>query len=172
MVSSETTAARSETVQSESKLPNSGRLLGVDFGTVRVGLAICDPTQTWVTPLDTYTRRTERLDRQHFVKLAQEERLAGIVLGLPIHCDGKESQKSAEAREFGNWLTKVTECPVGYFDERFTTAEARRLLGETQLSAKKKKERLDGVAAHLILSHYLESSRNSTLSTGLDDQSE
>jgi len=159
-----------EAVPTAIRLPPEGRLLGVDFGTVRIGLAICDPSQTWVTPLDTYKRRGTKLDRQHFLQLAQQERLVGIVLGLPIHCDGKESQKSSEARDFGIWLSNVTECPVGYFDERFTTAEARRLLGETKLSAKKKKERLDGVAAHLILSHYLESSRSDTAPRQLDDQ--
>ena len=141
--------------QVSAEIPASGRLVGIDFGTVRVGLALCDPSQTWVTPLATYVRRSERLDGDYMAQLASQEQLAGWVVGLPIHCSGEESQKSAEARQFAGWLGGRTGLPVALFDERFTTAEARQLLDETALSAKKRKQRLDGMAAHLILSHYL-----------------
>ncbi len=159
--------------QSCDLLPANGRLLGVDFGTVRIGLAMCDESQNWVTPLDTYSRRNERLDGAHFANLSKAESLVGIVVGLPIHCDGKESQKSHEVRKFCHWLRGVTNLPIAHYDERFTTAEARRLLGERTLSAKAKKQKLDGVAAYLILSHYLESNRNSpSPAGGLDDAPE
>lgn len=152
-------------------MPEQGRLLGVDFGTVRIGLALCDESQRWVTPLDTYNRRNLRLDAAHFASLVTNEGVAGIVVGLPIHCDGKESQKSKEVRQFCIWLSDATSVPVTQFDERFTTAEARRLLDERPMSAKKKKKKLDGVAAHLILSHFLDSTRKfGQQSAGLDDQ--
>ncbi len=151
-------------------LPIEGRLLGIDFGTVRIGLATCDPSQQWVTPFDTYNRRNERLDGQFFGSLAKQEQLAGIVLGLPIHCDGKESQKSGEVREFASWLKQLTDLPVAFFDERFSTAEARRLLSSAGLSTAKKKKTVDRLAAHLILTHYLDSRRNSELGNlALDD---
>ena len=136
-------------------LPSTGRLAGLDYGSVRIGIASCDPSQTWVTPWDTYQRRNERLDREFFVDLGEKEQLVGWVIGLPLHCDGKESQKSQEVRLFACWLAEVTSLPYLFFDERFTTAEARRLLSGTDLSPEKKKKKLDGIAAHLILSHYL-----------------
>ncbi|GAB5405078.1 MAG: Holliday junction resolvase RuvX [Aureliella sp.] len=162
-----------QSVAGSDPLPAVGRLLGIDFGTVRIGLALCDESQSWVTPLETYTRRNERLDAKHFVSIVSSESLVGIVVGLPIHCDGKESQKSQEVRTFCDWLLSATGLPIAHYDERFTTAEARRLLGERSLSAKAKKQKLDGVAAYLILSHYLDSNRNSPApAAGLDDAPE
>ena len=144
-------------------IPSVGRLAGVDFGVVRVGLATCDPSQTWVTPYDTYVRRSDKLDARYFVDFAKKERIAGWIVGLPIHCDGQESQKSAEARGFAKWLSQLTGLPFHMYDERFTTAEARRLLAETGLSPQKKKEKLDRLAAYLILNHYVDSQRSSPL---------
>ncbi len=138
------------------QVPPQGRIAGIDFGTVRIGLALCDPSQRWVTPAATYQRRGEKQDAETFTKLARDEHLVAWVVGLPIHLSGEESQKSTEVRHFAQWLEGVTHLPVALFDERFTTAEARRLLNETSMSPQKKKKRLDGFAAHLILTHYLE----------------
>lgn len=142
-----------------SAIPTTGRLVGIDYGTVRVGLATCDPSQRWVTPFDTYVRRNDRLDSSFFVDLARREMIVGWVLGLPIHCDGKESQKSIEVRRFAEWLESVSDLPFALFDERFTTAEARQLLRDSPLSPGKKKQQLDRLAAHLILSGFIESRR-------------
>lgn len=144
----------------DAELPAQGRLAGIDFGTVRIGIATCDPSQRWVAPLEQYVRRTERLDGDYFRSLARQENLVGWIVGLPIHCDGQESQKSAEARKFAEWLYQVTQLPVAMFDERFTSAEARRLLETATMSGQKKKQRLDQLAAYLILTHYLESCSN------------
>ncbi|MCA9127793.1 MAG: Holliday junction resolvase RuvX [Planctomycetales bacterium] len=143
----------------QQTLPSIGRLAGLDYGSARIGIAICDPSQTWISPLETYSRRNAKLDGEFFGRLVEEEALVGFVVGLPIHCDGKESQKSAEARSFGTWLTDLTGLPVVLFDERFTTSEARQLLAQHAGSGKKKRKKLDGLAAHLILSHFLDSSR-------------
>ncbi len=139
--------------------PVAGRLASVDYGTVRIGIAICDPSRTWAGPLDTYTRRTELLDREYFQSLVERESIVGWVLGLPIHCDGQESQKSTEVRDFAEWLTSYTNLPVRFFDERFTSILANKLLAEAELTRKKKKQRLDRVAAHLILEAFLEAER-------------
>jgi putative holliday junction resolvase len=139
--------------------PRTGRLAGLDFGTVRMGVATCDPTQNWVTPYDTYTRRNAKLDAKFLNELAQSEHIVGWVVGLPIHCDGNESQKSGEVRKFAAWLEELTGLPVALFDERFSTAEARRLLRDTGLSPQKRKQNLDRLAAHLILSHFVEARR-------------
>lgn len=140
--------------------PSTGRLAGVDYGTVRIGVAICDPSRTWTSPLNTYLRRTEPIDREYFQSLSQRESIVGWVIGLPIHCDGKESQKSLEVRDFAIWLGSYTNLPVRFFDERFTSVLANKLLADAELTRKKKKQRIDRVAAHLILEAFLESERH------------
>ena len=82
------------------------------------------------------------------------------MVGLPVHLDGRESQKSAEARAFGDWLNVVTNVPVEFFDERFTTVEAEHLLGAADLTSKQRKSRRDQLAAQIMLTAYLESRRS------------
>ena len=140
--------------------PDSGRLAGIDYGTVRIGVSICDPSRTWTSPLETYTRRNVTLDQKHFEELAIENQILGWVVGLPIHCDGRESKKSEEARDFASWLYHITGRPVRFVDERYTTALANRLLREAELTHKKRKKQVDKVAALLILETYLESAKH------------
>ncbi len=137
-------------------LPTSGRIVGVDFGTVRIGVAISDPGQTLSSPLDVYNRRSKSLDAKYFQELVGHESLAGFVVGLPIHTNGDESEKSRQARNFSKWLRNETSIPVVMFDERFTTSMARQLLNQSTLSGKKRKERLDKIAAHVLLTAFLE----------------
>jgi len=136
-------------------LPEKGRLAGIDFGTVRVGVAISDPGQTIATPLEVLTRRSIELDRKYFEELVRVEELVGFVVGLPVHMSGDESAKSKQAMEFGTWLAEATSLPVDYIDERYTTAMAREILNQTRLSGKKRKAMLDKLAAQIILSAYL-----------------
>lgn len=165
--------ASMESFADASELPITGRLAGIDFGTVRVGIAMCDESQKWVTPLETYLRKNEKQDAIFFRNVATRERLVGFVLGLPIHCDGQESEKSQQVRSFAHWLGKVCELPIAFFDERFTTAEARRLLAGTGLTLQQRKSRLDRLAAHLILSEFLESRRSRAyVAEPLEDSSE
>lgn len=138
-------------------IPAQGRLVGIDYGSVRIGVSICDPSQRFVNPLETYTRRNERLDSQYFQELATKERLVGWVIGLPIHCDGNESPKSLEVREFSQWLSDISGLPHALYDERFSSREARQLMFDTGWGPKKKKKNVDRLAAHLILTHFLDS---------------
>lgn len=139
--------------------PASGRLAGIDYGTVRIGIATCDPSRTWTSPFETYTRRSTELDSKYFAKLAKDNSIVGWIIGLPIHCDGNESMKSKEARQFAKWLSEETDLPVRFVDERFTTALANRMLRDAELTHKKRKKQVDKVAALLILESYLESSK-------------
>ena len=93
-------------------LPRTGRLAGIDYGTVRIGIAITDPAQSLASPLEILTRRDKFQDERYFLRLAEQERLAGFVVGLPVHTSGEESQKSFEAREFAKWLAEATKLPV------------------------------------------------------------
>ncbi len=141
-------------------LPSAGRLAGIDFGTVRIGIAISDPSQTWASPLETYQVRGPDLDAEFFQGLAQREELVGWVVGLPLHTSGQASKKSNQAVKFGQWVAKTTSLPVNWIDERFTTAAAREMLSASSMSGKKKKASLDKIAAQVILSTYLESDRS------------
>ncbi len=134
-----------------------GALLGFDFGTVRIGLAISDPDRILASPLETYTRRSEALDSQHYHQLCAVNRVVLLVVGLPLHSDGRESEKSREARRFGSWLSEITGLPVVFWDERFTTALAQDALIGAKLTHKKRRERVDRVAAQMILQAYLDS---------------
>jgi putative Holliday junction resolvase len=134
-----------------------GRVAGIDFGTVRIGIALSDPGRTIASPVENYTRRGPQPDARRFQRLVADEGVTLWVVGLPVHLDGRESQKSVEARQFGRWLAEVTGVPVGFFDERFTTGEAERLLLGAEMTSKRRKKRLDMVAAQIMLTAYLES---------------
>jgi putative holliday junction resolvase len=138
-----------------------GRLAGIDYGTVRIGIAVTDPERRLASPLENYTRRGDAADAAHFKRLAVDERIARFIVGLPIHLDGRESQKSSEARKFGEWLGQITGVPVEFFDERFTSADAERYLAAAKLTKKKRKARLDKLAAQILLTAYLESGEES-----------
>lgn len=139
------------------RLPAEGRLAGIDYGTVRIGVSICDPGQMFSSPFENYNRQTDSLDQQYFLSLVDEESLVGFVVGLPLHVSGDESEKSIEARAFGAWLAKITDLPVVFHDERYTSSAAEETLLAANLTKKKRKARMDMLAAQLILKSYLDS---------------
>ena len=139
-------------------LPATGRLAGIDFGTVRIGIAITDPGQSIASPYENYTRRNRQLDAKRFCQLVKDEAIVGFVVGLPVHLSGDEGQKSIEARAFGKWLEQATSVPVAYWDERYTSVEAEQQLQGANLTKKRRKARLDMLAAQMMLSAYLEAS--------------
>lgn len=130
--------------------------MGVDFGTVRVGLAVSDPGRKIAFPLTTYTRRAKDADAAWFRELARQELIVKLVVGLPVHAAGHEGTKAAEARAYGKWLAEVAGLPVAYYDERFTTVFAEESLWEAGLTHKKRKERRDRVAAQILLQAYID----------------
>jgi putative Holliday junction resolvase len=150
--------------------PLPGRIAAIDYGTVRIGVAVTDPARTLASPFENYTRRGPKQDADFFRRLASEERIRLFVVGLPVHLDGRESQKSTEAREFARWLGELTGVPVELFDERFTSSEAERLLIEAGLTSKRRKERLDKLAAQILLTAYLESTNRTDAPGALDDR--
>lgn len=151
-------------------LPRAGRIAALDYGTVRIGVAITDPEQKFANPLENYTRRGEPRDAAWLKQLARDERIVGLVLGLPLHTSGAESKKSAEVRRFAAWLATLVSVPVVLFDERFTTSQANELMAAAGLTTKQRQERRDKIAAHVLLLSYLESSRTATSAAPLDDR--
>jgi len=138
-----------------------GRIAGIDYGTVRIGIALGDLETNLAGPYEPYTRRNVERDAEYFQELASAERIQRFVVGLPVHLDGHESQKSREARQFGDWLGNITGVPIDYFDERFTSAEAETILQEANLTKKRRQARIDQLAAQIMLTAYLESGAKS-----------
>ncbi len=150
-------------------LPASGRLAGIDYGTVRIGIAVTDPERILASPYETYHRRGEAKDAEYFRQLVTQERLVGFVVGLPVHASGDESQKSHEARRFGAWLHNTTDLPLVFYDERYTSSLAEAQLQEAGLTKKARQARIDKLAAQLILIAYLESPQRAEAPTALED---
>jgi putative holliday junction resolvase len=132
------------------------RLLGVDYGDVRIGLAITDPDRKIAFPLATYERAGRDQDAAYFRNLIAEEKVGALVVGLPVHADGREGQAASKARAFGHWLKEATGLPVVLWDERFTTVEAESALWQAGLTHKKRKARRDRVAAQIFLQAFLD----------------
>src|SRR6478735_11651507 len=132
------------------------RILGIDFGTRRVGAALSDPRGLIATPLETYERRDERQDAAHYRRLVEDEGVERIVIGLPLHTGGSEGTSAELARAFGRWLESVTNRPVVFRDERYTSVEADGLMRDSGLAKKGRKARRDMLAAQILLQGYLD----------------
>ncbi len=142
---------------SGASVPQFGALLGIDYGTRRIGVAISNEEQTISLPLENYTRRTEKLDADWLRQLAIGYGARGIVVGLPVHMSGDEGGKAREARTFGEWARKVTSLPVTWWDERYSSATADLYLDQQEATKKKRKAQRDKLAAQVFLQSFLDS---------------
>jgi len=138
------------------EFPTSGRLLGLDFGTRRIGAAISTSSRTIASPLENYNRINRELDALWLREIVGENQAVGLVVGLPVHMSGDEGGMAGEARAFGEWAGQVTGLPVTYWDERFTTAAAELALLSAGLPERKQKGRVDMLAAQIMLQAYLD----------------
>jgi putative Holliday junction resolvase len=135
------------------------RILGIDYGERRIGLAISDPTATIAQPLPTLLRRRgKRPPIAAIARLAEEHQVDEIVLGLPLTLEGEESDWTREVRAFGEKLAERTGRPIRFVDERLTSARAERASRDLGLRRRERqqKERVDAAAAMLILQTYLD----------------
>ena len=153
---SEETPDSLSSLNAEQSVPESGVLLGIDYGTRRVGVAVSDRDQRFSSPLHNHDRHGVQVDERFFRKVVEEYRPVGLVVGLPIHLSGDESEKSREARKFAEWLGTVTGLPYTFQDERFTSFQAEKLLLAAELSKKKRKERMDKLSAQILLQTFLD----------------
>jgi len=135
------------------------RILALDLGEKRIGLAISDETETLARGLAVYVRRSLRDDLEYLKGVVQSEGVERIVLGLPVNMDGSLGPKAQQSKEFQRQLLQELKLPVELFDERLTTAEAERVLVEAGLSRQRRKEIRDQQAAVLILQGYLDHRR-------------
>lgn len=136
--------------------PLQGRIAAIDYGHVRVGVAVTDPDRRFASPWETYTRRSVALDAEFFTRLTRDERIVAYVVGLPVYPSGDESPKSREARRFGQWLVGIVDRPVVYYDERYSSVVADEYMAQAGLTAKRRKARRDQLAAQILLQAFLD----------------
>ncbi len=133
-----------------------GRILGLDLGSKRIGLAISDPELPIALPEGVLARTNLASDLAALAELVRERGVVRIVVGLPIHMNGRRGPEAAAAEAFGRSLAEATGLPVDLQDERWTSAEAHRALAATGRRSRERRAHVDAVAASLILRAYLE----------------
>ena len=131
------------------------RILAVDYGERRTGLAVTDELGITAQGLDTVQVNNESEILERVARVAREKGVEKIVVGLPVNMNGSESEKSKKVREFGLLLGKHTSLPVVFWDERMTTLQAKRVMNELGEKTYNKKHKIDRIAATLILQEFL-----------------
>jgi putative holliday junction resolvase len=134
----------------------SGRVMGLDVGSRRIGIAVSDPLGITAQGLETLQRRNKRTDLAALEQVIREYSVKEIVIGLPLRMSGAEGTQSEKMQVFAEELRKKFRLPVHLWDERLTSAEANRLLRETELSIEKRAKAVDRMAAILILQSWME----------------
>lgn len=134
-----------------------GRILAIDYGSRRMGLAVSDPLGITAQGLETLQRKNKRSDFARLERVLREYQVQEIVLGNPLRMSGEEGRQSEKVAEFAEELRKKFQLPVHLFDERLTSAEANRLLREADVSLEKRVKAVDRMAAVLILQAFLQS---------------
>ncbi len=137
------------------KEPVWGRILAMDVGKKRIGLALSDILRVTAQGLPTFERGRIRDDLAHLRDLIVEREISLLLIGKPLHMSGDESRQSEYTREFAGRLSQFAKIPLVYWDERLTSAEAERMLKQAGASLAQRKKAVDRLAAVLLLESYL-----------------
>ncbi len=132
------------------------RILAVDYGERRIGLAVSDELEMVASPLATLSRHNDADAVERIAELVRKLQVSKIVVGLPVRTDGKQGEMEKRVRTFAEQLRQRTKVPVVLFDERFTTRIAEQVLLEADLSRRKRKQVRDRLAAVILLQSYLD----------------
>jgi len=141
-------------------LPPMRPILGLDLGDKTIGVAASDPLLSSANAVETIRRRKFGLDAERLLDIAAGRDAGGIVLGLPRNMDGSEGPRCQSTRAFARNLGRLTDLPIGFWDERLSTVAAERALIEADLTRKRRKEVIDAVAASYILQGALDRLRH------------
>lgn len=145
----------------QAALPPNRALLGLDVGTKTFGAAVSDVTRTIATPLTTIARSGLARDLDRLAAIVAEREIAGLVVGLPLGLDGRQGPRAQAVRQFGRDMTQRIALPCLYWDERLSTVAVERLLiGEADLSRRKRRAVVDRSAAAYILQGALDALAN------------
>jgi putative Holliday junction resolvase len=140
----------------DKQIPRKGRILAVDLGKKRMGLALSDPLGVTAQGLPTLERTNIRQDIAALQRLAGEHEVGLILMGYPLHLSGREGRQAEYTREFAARLGERTGLEVRLWDERLTTVEAQRVLRASGASIEKRARAVDKVAAQILLESYLD----------------
>jgi putative Holliday junction resolvase len=141
--------------------PHVGRVLALDVGKKRIGLALSDPLGITAQGIETLVRTRIRDDLDFLAALCQEQGVSEFLIGLPLHMSGDESRQASYTRDFGDRLKAKTHLPVTYWDERWTSIEAGRVLRASGIGIEKRAQAVDKLSAVLLLEAYLDYRRMS-----------
>ncbi|MBI4353409.1 MAG: Holliday junction resolvase RuvX [Candidatus Omnitrophica bacterium] len=136
------------------------RILGIDFGEKRIGLALSDPLGFTAQGIETIPHEGIGFLLERLLRISKEHGVGEAVIGLPVNMNGSVGPKAKEVLEFASQLEKTLGVPVSTWDERLTSRQVERLMDEEGFSSAKKRKRTDRLAAVLILQSYLDSQRN------------
>ena len=136
------------------------KILALDIGTVRIGIATSDIMEIIASAYEVYKRKHLKEDVNHVAKLVQDLSVGEIVIGLPLKMDGSEGQSVEMAKAFGGELAKLVSVPIVYQDERLSTVTAQKILIESGMRREKRKDKVDSIAATIILQTYLDKKSN------------
>ena len=134
------------------------RLLGIDYGTVRIGLALSDPTRTLASPLPFLENNSPQQVTQALSELIQTHQISALIIGLPRNMDGTYGPSAQKVRDFISQIQKDIPLPITPIDERLTTAQASKQLAGIGLNQKQLRKKVDSSSACLILQQYLDRS--------------
>ncbi len=137
------------------------RILGLDVGDKRIGVAVCDALGITVTPVQTVHRKNSKADVARILEIVQKEEVGAVVIGLPKNMDGTEGEQAQKVRAFADQLSKELNLPLHFEDERLSTFTAIENLVERGIKTGKNRDLVDMEAAAIILRSYLDSSRRS-----------
>ncbi|MEE9388743.1 MAG: Holliday junction resolvase RuvX [Paracoccaceae bacterium] len=137
-------------------LPPMVAICGLDLGEKTIGVAVSDSFRHVATPLDTIRRKKFGLDAQALLDITSARQIGGIILGLPLNMDGSEGPRCQSTRAFARNLSRLTDMPIGFWDERLSTVAAERALLEADTSRKRRSQVIDHVAAGFILQGALD----------------
>ena len=135
-------------------------LIGLDLGDKTIGVAVSDRIGAVASPLETIRRKKFTADAERLLEIARSREAGGILLGLPRNMDGTEGPRCQSTRAFARNLSRLTELPIGFWDERLSSVAAERALLEADTSRKRRAERIDNVAASYILQGALDRLRH------------
>lgn len=141
-------------------LPATGALAGLDLGTRTIGVAVSDGLRQVASPLSVIRRRKFTLDAADLLQIVAGRGLVGLVLGLPRNMDGTEGPRAQATRAFARNFSRLTDLPIGFWDERLSTVAAERALLEADASRRRRAEVIDQVAAGYILQGALDRLRH------------
>lgn len=144
----------------------TGRILAIDYGSRRMGLAVSDLLGITAQGIDTLQRRNKRIDFAFLARVLRDYEVREIVLGYPLRMSGEKGLQSEKVEEFAEELRDRFKLPVHLWDERLTSAEANRLLREAELSTEKRARAVDRMAAVLILQSFLQARGGSSSHQG------